>query len=417
MNDIHAAETKALGRFDLPHAFDDFMRAFEAFKEANDQRLGEIEKRMSADAVTAERVERIGAALDQHKKALDQLSLKRLRPPLSAAGSDPDEPQPSEHKQAFEAYVRRGDEQALRALDGKAMAYGSPQDGGYLVPDETEAEIGRRLAVLSPIRGIAAVRKVSGAVLKKPFATNGPAVGWIGDTATRPETATASLTELQFPTMEIYAMPAATATLLEDSVVDLEQWITGEVETAFAEQEGAAFVRGDGSNRPRGFLDHEAVAEADWQWGKLGALNTGVAGALPESAPSDVLIDTVYTLKAGYRQNAHWVMNRRTQAMIRKLKDADGNYLWQPPAAAGQRAMLLGFPLVEAEEMPEAGDRTTPIAFGDFQRGYLVVDRSGVRVLRDPYSAKPYVLFYTTKRVGGGIQDFDAIKLVRFAAN
>src|SRR3954471_10608027 len=191
---------------------------------------------------------------------------------------------------------------------------------------------------------------------------------------------------MRLPTMEIYAMPAATATLLEDSVVALEQWITGEVETAFAEQEGAAFVRGDGSNRPRGFLDHEAVAEADWQWGKLGALNTGVAGALPESAPSDVLIDTVYTLKAGYRQNAHWVMNRRTQAMIRKLKDADGNYLWQPPAAAGQRAMLLGFPLVEAEEMPEAGDRTTPIAFGDFQRGYLVVDRSGVRVLRETTS-------------------------------
>ena len=131
-------------------------------------------------------------------------------------------------------------------------------------------------------------------------------------------------------------MPAATATLLEDSVVDLEQWITGEVETAFAEQEGAAFVRGDGSNWPRSFLDHEAVSEADWQWGKLGALNTGVAGALPESAPSDVLIDTVYTLKAGYRQNAHWVMNRRTQAMIRKLKDADGNYLWrrrQPPGS------------------------------------------------------------------------------------
>ena len=184
------------------------------------------------------------------------------------------------------------------------MAYGSPQDGGYLVPDETEAEIGRRLAVLSPIRGIAAVRKVSGAVLKKPFATNGPAVGWIGDTATRPETATASLTELQFPTMEIYAMPAATATLLEDSVVDLEQWITGEVETAFAEQEGAAFVRGDGSNRPRGFLDHsEAVAEADWQWGKLGALNTGLP-CLAGERPVGRSIVRLRRLKAGYRQNA-----------------------------------------------------------------------------------------------------------------
>lgn len=139
-----------------------------------------------------------------------------------------------------------------------------------------------------------------------------------------------------------------------------------------------------------------------------------MSGDLPPSDPSDKLVDTVYALKAGYRQNAHWVMNRRTQATIRKLKDADGNYLWQPPATAGQKAMLMGFPLVEAEDMPDAAANALPIAFGDFSRGYLVVDRSGVRVLRDPYSAKPYVLFYTTKRVGGGVQDFDAIKLLKF---
>ncbi len=209
-------------------------------------------------------------------------------------------------------------------------------------------------------------------------------------------------------------MPAATASLLEDSVVDLDQWISGEVETAFAEQEGAAFVTGDGVNKPRGFLDYAVVAEAAWRWGSLGAVVTGVAGALPDEHPSDVLIETIYALKAGYRQNAHWVMNRRTQAMLRKLKDADGNYLWQPPAAVGQKAMLMGFPLVEAEEMPDVAPDAAAIAFGDFQRGYLVVDRRGVHVLRDPYSAKPYVLFYTTKRVGGGVQDFDAIKLIRF---
>jgi len=156
------------------------------------------------------------------------------------------------------------------------------------------------------------------------------------------------------------------------------------------------------------------VAEASWAWDKVGYIATGVDGALPASNPSDTLIDTIYALKAGYRQNAGWVMNRKTQATIRKLKDADGNYLWQPPAAVGQRAMLMGFPVVEAEDMPDAGTDATPIAFGDFQRGYLVVDRTGVRVLRDPYTAKPYVLFYTTKRVGGGIQDFDAIKLVKF---
>ena len=230
----------------------------------------------------------------------------------------------------------------------------------------------------------------------------------------RPQTTTATLAELQFPTMELYAMPAATATLLDDAVVDLDQWISSEVEAAFAEQEGIAFVSGDGTNKPKGFLNYTKVAEASWAWGQVGYVATGVAGALPGSNPSDVLIETVYALKAGYRQNANWVMNRETQATIRKLKDADGNYLWQPPAAPGQKAMLMGFPLVEAEEMPDVATDATPVAFGDFARGYLVVDRTGVRVLRDPYSAKPYVLFYTTKRVGGGIQDFDAIKLLKF---
>jgi HK97 family phage major capsid protein len=209
-------------------------------------------------------------------------------------------------------------------------------------------------------------------------------------------------------------MPAATPSLLEDSVVDLDQWIAAEIETAFAEQEGTAFVSGDGSSKPEGFLHYTKVAEASWAWDKIGYIATGVDGAWPASNPADILIDTVYALKAGYRQNANWVMNRKTQAAIRKLKDGDGNYVWQPPAAPGSRAMLMGFPVVEAEDMPDIDTDETPIAFGDFARGYLVVDRTGVRILRDPYSAKPYVLFYTTKRVGGGVQDFDAIKLLKF---
>ena len=159
------------------------------------------------------------------------------------------------------------------------------------------------------------------------------------------------------------------------------------------------------------------MAEASWEWAKIGYIATGVDGALPAADPSDILIDLVYALKSGYRQNANWVMNRKTQAAIRKLKDDDGNYLWQPPAMPGARAMLMGFPLVEAEDMPDIASDETPIAFGDFARGYLVVDRTGVRVLRDPYSAKPYVLFYTTKRVGGGVQDFDAIKLLKFGVS
>lgn len=405
-------ETKsATGDYlDLKDAFGEFMTTFEAFREANDEKLVALETRVGADVLTSEKVERLSHALDEQKRAIDGLALKKARPMLGREGRA----QPSEHKNAFDAYMRSGDDRQLRSLDTKAMSYGSGQDGGYLVPAETETEIGKRLSALSPIRSISSVRQVSAAVLKKPFSVSGPAVGWVAETAARTQTDTATLAELQFPTMELYAMPAATASLLEDAVVDLDEWISSEVEAAFAEQEGKAFVSGDGTAKPKGFLSYTTVAETSWAWGKIGYTATGVAGALPASNPSDVLIDTVYSLKAGYRQNANWVMNRKTQAAIRKLKDADGNYLWQPPSAVGQRAMLMGFPLVEAEDMPHIGEDATPIAFGDFGRGYLVVDRTGVRVLRDPYSAKPYVLFYTTKRVGGGVQDFDAIKLLKF---
>ncbi|MEQ1950717.1 phage major capsid protein [Mesorhizobium sp. CN2-181] len=407
-------ERKSADGADLAEAFGDFMTTFEAFKEANDEKLAEIERRLGADAVTTDKVERISKALDQQKRALDDLSLKRVRPQLGDGGR---RPAPSEHKAAFDAYLRRGDERAMRTLDLKAMSYGSGADGGYLVPDEIEAEIGKRLAHISPIRSIASVRQVSTAVLKKPFSITGPAVGWVAETASRPQTNSPTLDELQFPTAELYAMPAATPALLEDAVVDLDQWIAAEIETAFAEQEGAAFVGGNGTNKPKGFLDYNIIAEASWTWDNIGYVATGVAGALPASNPSDKRIDLVYALKAGYRQNANWVMNRKTQGAIRKLKDADGNYLWQPPATPGSRAMLMGFPLVEAEDMPDAATDETPIAFGDFARGYLVVDRTGVRVLRDPYSAKPYVLFYTTKRVGGGVQDFDAIKLLKYGTS
>ncbi len=415
MQDIHpgtAPEIKAASgsATDVAEAFDEFMESFEAFKQANNERLAEVEAKMGVDVITNEKVDRISSALDRQKQALDQLTLKHIRPALGAPATAAS----LEHKDAFHSYLRSGDESRLRGLESKAMNYGSGPDGGYLVPDEVATDIGKRLSALSPIRSISAVRQVSGAVLKKPFAVSGPVVGWVGETAARPQTDASTLAELQFPTMELYAMPAATPNLLEDTAVDLDQWITAEVETAFAEQEGTAFVKGDGVNKPTGFLSYTTVDDTAWSWGNIGYIPTGVDGGLPASDPSDVLIDTIYALKSGYRQNASWVMNRKTQASIRKLKDADGNYLWQPPAAVGQPAMLMGFKVVEAEDMPDAATDATPIAFGDFSRGYLVVDRTGVRVLRDPYSAKPYVLFYTTKRVGGGVQDFDAIKLLKY---
>lgn len=343
-------------------------------------------------------------ALDGAKAAMDRLSLEKSRPALEAGRPDLGD----EYKDAFSAYVKRGEE--------KALSIGSNPDGGYLVPSETESEIMKRLTVVSPIRAIASVRNVSSTVYKKPVTLTGPAVGWVAETASRPQTNSQTIDLLDFPTAELYAMPAATSAFLDDAAVDVGQWIADEVNAAFAEQETAAFVNGNGTNKPKGFLQEVQVAESAWAWDKLGYIATGVSGAWPAGDASDVLIDLVYALKAGYRQNASWVMNRKTQAAVRKLKDADGNYLWSPGAAAGAKATLLGFDLVEAEDMPDVAAAATPVAFGDFRRGYLVVDRTGVNVLRDPYSAKPYVLFYTTKRVGGGVQDFDAIKLLKFSA-
>lgn len=397
---------------DVAASFDEFMQAFEAFREANDERLAQVETHLGADVVTVEKMNRINKALDEQKSLMDQMLLAKQRPNLS--GSFERNIISNEHKSAFEAYVRNGNEASLRKFEEKAMSIGSDPDGGFLVPDETALEIGKRLANISPIRSIAGVRAVSSAMYKKPFAVTGAATGWVSETDVRAQSASPSLSELQFPTMELYAMPAATSALLEDSAINLDQWIAEEVETAFAEQEGAAFISGDGINKPKGLLSNPTVDESSWSWGNLGYIATGADGDFASSDASDQLVDTIYALKAGYRQNANWVMNRRTQADIRKLKDGDGNYLWQAPSAAGEKAMLMGFPVVEAEEMPDIASDSMSIAFGDFNRGYLIVDRTGVRVLRDPYSAKPYVLFYTTKRVGGGVQDFDAIKLMKF---
>ncbi|MBA4784096.1 MAG: phage major capsid protein [Rhizobiales bacterium] len=401
---------------EVVEAFDEFMQSFEAFKQANDERLSQIERQVTADVLTEEKMNRINAALDQQKHVVDHLLLKQRRPSLGhsasafSAGA-------LEHKAAFEGYMRKGQTATGRAslskLEEKALSIGSDPDGGYLVPHETETEIGRLLAEISPIRAISAVRQISTSVYKKPFTINGPAVGWVGETEARAQTAAPMLDELEFQAMELFAQPAATGALLDDAAINVEEWLAQEVQIAFAEQESAAFVNGNGDRRPRGFLNYPRIANADWSWGNIGTVATGAAGAF---ASSDALIDLVYELRSGYRQNAHFVMNRRTQADIRKLKDADGNYLWAPATSADGKPTLMNFPIAESEDMPDIAAGSAAVAFGDFGRGYLVVDRVGVRVLRDPFSAKPYVLFYTTKRVGGGVQDFDAIKLLTFSA-
>jgi len=408
-------ETKA-GSTNVGDAFDDFMRAFEAFKETNDERLDALERRGYADPLIEEKLTRIDRAIDEHRRTVDELVLKSARPPLGGTAQRPGAQR--EHAAAFEAYVRKGAPGRLADLESKALSVGTGTDGGYLVPDEIERAVNRAVKDVSPIRAIATVRQVSASVYRKPFAVTGAEAGWVAETAGRDTTDSptlAALAEMSFPTMELYAMPAATSSLLDDSAVNIDEWIAEEVRDSFAQQEGSAFVTGNGTAKPTGFMHYDKVANASWTWGDIGFVATGATGDFPGTDPANVLIDLIYAVKSGYRANAHFVMNRATQAAVRKLKDGDGSYLWQPSINPGVAPTLLGFPIAESEDMPDIDDDTYPIAFGDFKRGYLIVDRVGIRVLRDPYSAKPYVLFYTTKRVGGGVQDFEAIKLLKFS--
>ncbi|MFK7793284.1 MAG: phage major capsid protein [Devosiaceae bacterium] len=392
-----------------PQIIANMMEALSAYRDTNDERLDALEKRSGADPLLTDKLARIDATLDSNTDKLNRLSAVAQRPRLETSSALS---QRSEHASAFERYVRSG---VANGLNLKAMESGTDADGGFLVPQEAESTIGEHLTALSPMRTIATVRQVSSTIFRKPVSTDGFEAGWVAENAARPETGSVTLSEIPFPTMELYAMPAATSTLLDDAAVDMDMWLAGEVDAAFAEQESAAFVTGNGTTQPLGFLSAQTVDEASWAWNKLGTISTGVDGDFPSTDPSEVLIDLVYALKSTYRQNGTFVMNRSTQAALRKMRDADGNYIWTPPSAAGAQASLLGFPVVEMEHMPSVDSDAKAIAFGDFRRGYLIVDRIGVRLLRDPYTAKPYVLFYVTKRVGGGIQDFDAIKLLTFS--
>ncbi|KCZ65719.1 capsid protein [Hyphomonas sp. L-53-1-40] len=385
-------ETKMAGGGDA-----ELMAAFAAYTEANDARLAEIEAKGASDPLTDERLSRID-------RRLEALSLKMARPE-AGEGKTADE---DARSAAWGRYLRSGDDSGLSRLDVKALNTGTDEQGGYIAPPELDRLIESRLLAASPMRQIATVRQTSAGVYKKPVGL-GAAASWVGEQVARTETAQSGLSLLEFPAGELYAMPAATQTLLEDSYADIDAWLADEVEAAFAAQESAAFISGDGDGKPKGFLDYDIVAEASHVWGKVGS----VAGDFTAADAADQLIDLIYTPKAQFRANGRFVMNRRTVASVRKLKDVDGRYIWQP-GTGGEPATIMGYPVTEAEDMPDIGTGNAAIAFGDFRRFYLIADRQGARVLRDPYSAKPFVLFYTTKRVGGGVQNFDAAKVMVF---
>ncbi|MBX7481473.1 phage major capsid protein [Qipengyuania qiaonensis] len=342
--------------------------------------------------------------VDEVKARVERIGRAAARPALAAA----DETAP-EVKGFVQGYLRRGSTAEFKSITGTV-----PADGGYAVPRQIDAAIARALTDISPIRAIAQVVQTGSAGYRKLVTTGSTASGWVAETAGRPETGTPNFAEIAPPTGELFANPAASQAMLDDAGFDIENWLAAEIATEFARAEGAAFVNGTGVNQPKGFLAAPMSEDFDGDrpFGTLQYIASGDAGGF-DANPDAKLIDLVHTLKAGHRQGASFVMNSATLAEVRKLKTADGAFLWQPGLVDGQPDRLLGYPVVEAEDMPDIAADACPIAFGNFRHGYLIAERSATQVLRDPFTNKPFVHFYATKRVGGQVLDSNAIKLLK----
>jgi HK97 family phage major capsid protein len=390
-------------------------RQFEEFKAANDERLQQIEKRGAPDGALVTRVEQLNAAITDTQAQLRDVEAAANRPALGGTAGDP---AVAAHRTAFSAFMRSGNEDNLVDLAIRAAVQtGVPADGGHAVPQELDRAIILKLQSVSPMRGLAAQITV-GAGYKKLANLRGATSGWVGEVAARTATDTPTLADVTPPQGEIYANPQATQRSLDDVFFNVEEWLANEVGAEFAEKEGVAFVSGDGANKPKGFLTYTTATTGDATrtHGQIQRVQSGAAGAFV-AAPNggDCLINAVQAMKPALRQGASWLMNALTTGAVRKLKDTDGAYLWRPGVEMGKPNSLLGFAAYEDEAMPDIAANSLSIAFGNWQAGYLITDVMGTRVLRDPYTNKPYVGFYTTKRVGGGVVQDQAIKLVQFA--
>lgn len=321
------------------------------------------------------------------------------------------------YKSAFVNMMRK-DSKALSSEEHKALQVGVEADGGFLVPADISGRIVNRVYELSPIRSIANVQSISSDRLEGIADLGEAADGWVGETETRADTNTPQIGKYEIPAFEQYAQPKATQKLLDDAAVDVEAWLARKVADRFARREGAAFITGTGVASPRGFASYTtaATADASRSWGQLEHVVSGANGAfLTTVAQADCLFDLEGAFKTAYLANARIVTRRTVLTAIRKFKDQQGQYLWQPGLQAGKPAQLIGYPLVMAEDMPALATGSLSLAMGDFSEGYQIVDRLGVRVLRDPYTDKPYVKFYSIRRVGGAVVNFEAIKFLKFS--
>ena len=299
----------------------------------------------------------------------------------------------------------RGDDREL-----KAMSVGSDPGGGYLVIPQLSESVTRVEIDLSPVRQHARIVTIESDAFEEPLDKDAASAAWVGETTARAVTNTPQIGKLRIPVHEIYAMPEATQALIDDANWDVLAWLSEKVGTQFAVTEGAAFLSGSGIGRPRGLLTYptSATADATRNWGEFEHVVTGTSGGFgADPNGANKLIDLVHKLKAGYRRNAVWLMNKKTAGEVRKLKDTAGRFVWVDSLQAGMPSSLL--------DMPDIAANSLSIAFGNLRRGYIVVDRYGVRLLVDPFTNKPYVRLYTYKRVGGDANDFHAIKFLKFS--
>jgi len=405
---------------DLPGQLAALNTALTEFQTRQETRLAALEAGRADDVVDRETLNRINGeisalttAVNESKAAIDAARIGGAGNSLSAEAQ--------EHRTAFNALLRRGIEPdaGMRSLEVRAaLTTDSDPDGGFLVPAPVVEGIDRVLGVVSAMRTAARVINVGGGGYKKAVNLGGATSGWVGEKSARPETGTPDLSEIGVPNGELYANPAATQRMLDDSIFDVEAWLAEEIAIEFAEEEGAAFITGNGVNKPRGILAYDKVANASYSWGKTGFVVSGKADGflVPTStaSPADALVNLYHSLRSGYRAGAAWMMNDLTVATIRQFKDGDGKWLWQPPTAEAPE-LVLGKPCYTDDNMPTVAADAFAVAFANFMRAYTITDGVGVRILRDPFTNKPFVHFYATRRVGGGITNFEAIKLLKIS--
>lgn len=345
---------------------------------------------------------------------LDRKSYAAGRPALSTAAD-----QGAPHQKAFADYLRSGDDAGLRGLvlEGKAMSTTVSADGGFLINPQMNDRIQGVLRSTASIRSIANVVNVESSSFDVVIDRTDLGTGWATELVNFAETATPVIERISIRIYELAAMPRASQRLLDDAAFDVEGWLAERIANRFARAEAQAFIAGDGVDKPKGFLSYNKIANASWAWGQLGYVPTGGAADFAPTNASDAIVDLVYSLGAQYRANATFVMNSKTAGAVRKMKDADGRFMWSDGLQLGEPSRLMGYPVLIAEDMPDIAANAYAIAFGDFHAGYTVAERPDLRVLRDPFSVKPHVLFYASKRVGGDVTDFNAIKLLKFAVS